>query len=81
MQGLAAQGITGKHFVVNTSSNGHPFTFGSYTGSDPDNAAVCPTRSEPATRTFVTLGIPPTADVTDPFVTSRALALVRSKPY
>ena len=114
VQALAAQGITGKHFVVNTSSNGHPFSFGSYTGSDPDNATVCPTRSEPVTRTCVTLGIPPTADVTDPrwgmpaatnelagqyvdgylwfgrpwlyrqadpFVTSRALALVRSTPY
>ena len=61
--GLDARGITGKHFVVNTSSNGHPFTFGSYTGSDPDNAVVCRSKAEPVTRTCVTLGIPPTADV------------------
>jgi len=60
---LAAKGILGKHFVVNTSSNGHPFTFGSYTGSDPNNATVCRTRFEPATRTCVTLGIPPTTRV------------------
>jgi hypothetical protein len=63
VQALAAAGIPGKHFVVNTSSNGHPFTFGSYTGADPDNAFVCTTRSDPVTRTCVTLGIPPTTDV------------------
>ena len=111
---LAARGIADKHFVVSTSSNGHPFTFGSYTGSDPDNAFVCKTASDPVTRTCVTLGIPPTYDVAsprwglpatidglakqyvdgylwfgrpwlyrqaDPFVTSRALQLVRSTPY
>jgi endoglucanase len=60
---LAAKGIPGKHFVVNTSSSGHPFTFGSYTGADPDNAFVCSTRSDPVARTCVTLGIPPTSDV------------------
>jgi hypothetical protein len=60
---LEARGISGKHFVVNTSSNGHPFTFGSYTGADPDNAFVCHTLADPVTRTCVTLGIPPTADV------------------
>jgi endoglucanase len=111
---LAARGVPGKHFVVNTSSNGHPFTFGSYTGADPDNAFVCRSKDEPASRTCVTLGIPPTADVADPrwglsagtnqlartyvdgylwfgrpwlyrqadpFVTSRAVQLVRSSPY
>lgn len=78
VKALAAKGITGKHFVVNTSSNGHPFTFGSYSGPDPDNAFVCKTRSDPVTRTCVTLGIPPTADVANAKwglpVTTRALA-------
>jgi endoglucanase len=63
VKGLAAKGIPGKHFVVNTSSSGHPFVFGDYTGADPNNAFVCRTRSEPATRTCVTLGIPPTTKV------------------
>ncbi len=66
VQALAARGIPGKHFVVNTSSNGHPFTFGSYSGPDPDNASVCKTRSDPLARTCVTLGIPPTTEVADP---------------
>jgi hypothetical protein len=61
---LAARGLAGKHFVVNTSSNGHPFTFGSYTGPDPDNAWVC--RSVTDRRTCVKLGIPPTANVASP---------------
>ncbi len=65
VRGLAARGIPGKHFVVNTSSNGHPFTFGSYSGPDPDNASVCKTRSDPLARTCVTLGIPPTTEVAD----------------
>jgi len=63
---LEARGITGKKFVVNTSSNGHPFTFGSYTGTDPDNAFVCRSKTPPLTRTCVTLGIPPTGDVANP---------------
>ncbi len=58
---LAARGITDKHFVVNTSSNGNPFLFGTYTGPDPDNAFVCQSPSD--NRTCVTLGIPPTLDV------------------
>lgn len=114
VRALAAQGITGKHVVINTAENGHPFEFGRYTGSDPDNAFVCKTRTEPASETCVTLGIPPTTDVAntrwhlsattnslarsyvdgylwfgrpwlyrqaDPFVKSRALALVRSTPF
>jgi hypothetical protein len=63
VRALAARGLTGKHFVVNTAENGHPFTFGSYTGSDPNNAFVCASRTEPRARTCVTLGIPPTTDV------------------
>jgi hypothetical protein len=64
VQALAARGIPGKHVVINTSSNGHPFEFGKYTGSDPDNAVVC--RSATATGTCVKLGPPPTADVANP---------------
>jgi hypothetical protein len=66
VKALAAQGITGKHVVVNTAENGHPFEFGRYTGSDPNNAFVCATKHEPRARTCVTLGIPPTTDVADP---------------
>jgi hypothetical protein len=60
---LARRGYRGKHFVINTSSNGRGFTFGKARGSHPDNAKVCRTRAE---RVCVTLGIPPTADVADP---------------
>ena len=57
---LARRGHPGKHFVINTSSNGRGFDFGQARGSHPDNAKVCETRAE---RVCVTLGIPPTADV------------------
>jgi endoglucanase len=57
---LDIRGVTGKHFVINTSSNGQPFTFSKARGSHPDNAKVCETKAE---RVCVTLGIPPTADV------------------
>lgn len=57
---LARRGAPGKHFVVNTSSNGQGFEFGLARGSHPDNAKTCATRTE---RVCVTLGIPPTADV------------------
>ncbi|MGZ4587054.1 MAG: glycoside hydrolase family 6 protein [Mycobacteriaceae bacterium] len=63
VKALAAQGITGKHVVINTAESGHPFVFGDYTGSDPDNAFVCSTKTDPVARTCVTLGIPPTTDV------------------
>jgi endoglucanase len=58
---LAAAGFPGKHFVVNTSTNGRGFTYQQY--HDPasfDNARVCSTR---ASRRCATLGIPPTTDV------------------
>ena len=64
VRALAARGIRGKHVVVNTSSNGHPFVFGKYTGPDPNNAFVC--RSATDSRTCVKLGIPPTTDVANP---------------
>lgn len=59
---LDARGVHGKRMVVNTSSNGHPFVFGDYRGPDPDDAWVC--GSAHSTGTCVTLGIPPTTDVT-----------------
>ena len=59
---LAKRGVRGKHFVINTSSNGRGFNFGDARGSHPDNAKVCTTTTE---RTCVTLGIPPTTDVAD----------------
>lgn len=113
-QRLAALGYPGRRAVINTSSNGHPFDFGTYTGQDPDNADVCQSPTAPAATTCVTLGIPPTTHVgadqwnlpaatarlarqyvdaylwvgrpwlyrqNQPFVTSRALQLVRSTPW
>ena len=64
---LEQRGITDKHVVINTSSNGRPFTYGSYRGTGryahPDNARPCDTVADPGP--CVSLGIPPTADVTD----------------
>ncbi len=57
---LARAGVRGRRFVINTSSNGRPFTYQQYHGSDYDNAPVCRSR---ASRRCVTLGIPPTTDV------------------
>jgi endoglucanase len=65
--GLAARGLPGKRFVVDTSQSGRPFTHQWWEddpkGRDFDDAAPCRSRTE--TR-CVTLGIPPTADVTSP---------------
>ncbi|HWD75895.1 MAG TPA: glycoside hydrolase family 6 protein [Solirubrobacteraceae bacterium] len=58
---LAAAHVPGRHFVVNTASNGKPFTYQQYHGPDFNNAAVCRT---PASTRCVTLGIPPTWQVT-----------------
>ncbi len=58
---LAERGITGKHVVVNTSSNGQPFVFGEYDGPDPDNARTCRSVDDPLR--CVSLGIPPTTRV------------------
>ncbi len=58
VEALADRGITGKHAVINTSSNGQPFRFGEYDGPDPDNARTC--RSRHDDRRCVALGIPPT---------------------
>lgn len=60
---LARAHLTGKHFVINTASNGRPFTYQQYHGPNFDNAAACRSRSQ--TR-CVTLGIPPTWQVASP---------------
>jgi len=58
---LAALGIRGKHFVINTSENGAPFLYGQYHG-DHNNPRVCRNRYDTI---CATLGIPPTWHVTD----------------
>jgi endoglucanase len=111
---LQKRGFAGRKAVINTSSNGHPYVFGAYTGTDPDNPKVCASKSVPAATTCATLGIPPTTRVgarrwgltaatarlartyvdaylwvgrpwlyrqSQPFVTRRALELVRSTPW
>ena len=64
---LAHRGLPGKHFVVNTADTGRPFTYGQYYTKHPhgdfDNAEVCATRSSVR---CVTLGIPPTTNVSNP---------------
>lgn len=64
---LRRAGISGKHFVVDTADNGRPFTATEFKrehpGGDFDNADVCLT---PLQQRCVTLGIPPTTNVTDP---------------
>ncbi len=60
---LAAAGYPGRKAVINTSSNGHPYEYGLYTGPDPDNPRVCPSTTTPDAKTCITLGIPPTAAV------------------
>jgi hypothetical protein len=58
---LARAGLPGKHFVVNTSSNGHGFTYQQlHSPSTFDNARVCRSKSQ---RVCASLGIPPTTDV------------------
>ncbi len=60
---LTHAGLRGKHFVINTSSNGRGFTYQQY--GDPgtfDNARVC---ASIRSRRCATLGIPPTTDVAD----------------
>jgi endoglucanase len=62
VRALAAAGIRGKHFVVNTDENGAPFLAGQYPG-DANEARAC---NSPHDRICVTLGIPPTTDVANP---------------
>jgi endoglucanase len=64
VEALAARGITDKHFVVNTSSNGRPFPGSAYAGRGHfDNADACQSLDD---TTCATLGIPPTTRVADP---------------
>lgn len=68
VQALAAQGITGKHLLVDTASNGRAFTGVRWRragspGGRFDNAATC---TSPDQARCVTLGIPPTWQVDDP---------------
>jgi hypothetical protein len=64
---LAKLGITGKHFVIDTSDNGRPFGFGEYYEKHPTgffpNAEPCQSLTE---HKCVTLGIPPTWRVATP---------------
>lgn len=62
VQALAAAGIPGKHFVINTDENGAPFLAGQYPGN-PNEARAC---NSPSDHICVTLGIPPTTDVANP---------------
>lgn len=55
--------ISGKHFVISTAQNGHPFTAQWYHGSDFGRAAACRT---PTSRRCTALGIPPTSSVAAP---------------
>ncbi|GAA2122952.1 glycoside hydrolase family 6 protein [Nocardioides bigeumensis] len=64
VQALETLGMPGKKVVINTSSNGKPFDFGTYDGVDAENARVCSSPLDP--RICVTLGIPPTTDVANP---------------
>lgn len=59
---LAAAGIPGKHFVINTDENGAPFLAGQYPGNA-NEARAC---NSPHDRICVTLGIPPTTNVASP---------------
>jgi len=63
---LAAAGVPGKHFVIDTADNGRPFTWTQYWAAHPhgdfDNAQTCRTRTQ---KRCDTLGIPPTWQVAD----------------
>ncbi len=60
---LYERGISGRRFIVNTSSNGKGFAGYTYKGSNFDNARVCDSLLDTA---CVTLGIPPTMDFSNP---------------
>jgi endoglucanase len=62
VRALAAAGISGKHFVVNTDENGAPFLAGQYPGNA-NEARACNNSHD---RLCVMLGIPPTTDVANP---------------
>lgn len=64
---LAQVGYPGKHFVVDTSDNGHGYTYAQFFAAHPhgvyNDPPACQTASQ---RVCVSLGIPPTTDVTNP---------------
>lgn len=64
VRALAARGVRGKHFTVDTAENGRPFTWEWFWAHHPqgiwNNAPTCQTRSQTH---CVTLGIPPTTRV------------------
>ncbi|WP_170286184.1 glycoside hydrolase family 6 protein [Nocardioides rubriscoriae] len=65
---LAARGITGTHFVVDTSDNGRGFSGSQYRKEVPPSEPInwAPMCRNPDQRLCVALGIPPTTDVADP---------------
>jgi endoglucanase len=64
---LAGAGYAGKHFIVDTSDNGNGYTYKQFFTARPhgvyNDPPACRTTTE---RACVSLGIPPTTDVTDP---------------
>jgi endoglucanase len=65
-QSLAAHGFPNRHFIVNTSSNGEPFTYPYYKqhyAARYHGPPACTTRTQTH---CVTLGIPPTTDTASP---------------
>jgi hypothetical protein len=74
---LAAAGYPGKHVVLDTADNGRPFTYQRYRKHHSKKSfltpRICRTKRQ---RTCVTLGVPPTTDVT---AYSRKLHLTRAQ--
>ncbi|HTW11386.1 MAG TPA: glycoside hydrolase family 6 protein, partial [Solirubrobacteraceae bacterium] len=61
VRALAADGIPGMHFVINTATNGRPFSFQQVGAKVWDESPVCATKTSTK---CVTLGVPPTTNVT-----------------
>lgn len=73
VQGLAAQGIPGVHFVVDTSDNGNPFSGAEVNGkgrpyTPPGDIKPCASLADlaKAGKLCTALGVPPTTDVDNP---------------
>lgn len=81
VRALAAAGVPGKHFVVNTDENGAPFLAGQVHGNSNETRAC----TSPHDSVCVTLGIPPTTDVTNPrwglSAADRAIAAKNADAY
>jgi endoglucanase len=60
VRALAADGVPGMHFIINTAQNGKPFTVQQHPAAFKDQS-VCATKQSTA---CVTLGVPPTTNVT-----------------